>query len=151
MKIRIRAWMRCGEWEESGDKPKFMMVDAEHLAFEEYEPLCQLLVDIPDQQYFMLSTGLQDKNGKEIFEGDIVHHKYLKYPGIPIRGIWNAEDDGGISWQSTGFYIEPVKWQSGQVGWLTSLPGACPEDDSNEMFEVRGNIHQNPEMVKEEK
>ena len=70
------------------------------------------------------STGLKDKNGKEIFEGDIVI----------LFGRKN--------------YPYKVGWSKFDVGWrLSNMSnvGIPPEDD----IEVIGNIHENPELLKE--
>lgn len=97
--------------------------------------------DVTDDYEVLQSTGLTDKNGKEIFEGDLVH--YLYQPG---EGMWNEDFVGIISWRSTGFHIEPA--QSGGVsGWLCSLPGAY-EPNCRELFEIVGNKFANPDLMK---
>ena len=85
--------------------------------------------------------GLYDKNGKMIFEGDIV--RYVYEPG---ESFWNANQLSVIKWKDTGFYMDGVKGTNRYAlmsGWLVSIPhgdGKC--------FEVVGNIHDNPELLK---
>lgn len=78
----------------------------------------------------MQFTGLLDKNGKEIYEGDIVEWKYLQ--------TWHKNE---------------VRWVGG--GFVVTTSGF--KDDLNEpqdlslvsilSCEIIGNIYENPELI----
>jgi len=72
----------------------------------------------------MQFTGLIDKNGVEIYEGDIVAHpEYIISPGAVIQwdeNTWSI----GAAWPVSEFY-------EGELGEI----------------EVIGNIHANPELL----
>ena len=70
---------------------------------------------------FMQYTGLKDKNGKEIYEGDIVR-SYEKVATI----IW-LESEGG-------FYAR-------------TLTGECFKYAHNSIIEIIGNIYENQELL----
>jgi hypothetical protein len=71
-------------------------------------------------------TGLLDKNGKEIYEGDIVNC-------ITRHGI----------------QISPVEWGDAGGAWnLPDVRGAYLLLDVKETIEVLGNIYENPELLK---
>lgn len=74
-------------------------------------------------------TGLKDKNGKEIYEGDIVVNTYY--------------DDGEM-------YI--ILWVDDSVAFgMESLDDMELYKLPLESLEVIGNIHENPELLKKEK
>ena len=73
-------------------------------------------------------TGLKDKNGKEIYEGDIVVNTYYD-DGEMYKVLW--VDD------SVAFGMESLDDME-----LYKLP--------LESLEVIGNIHENPELLEEE-
>lgn len=97
------------------------------------------------QLKIMQFTGLKDKSGNEIYEGDIVPMKI----GVQNYGQWNVEDpnatlNGVFKWNEHQLcwiisYKHPNKYDllSSSLGWYNS-----PE------FEVIGNIYQNPELLK---
>lgn len=74
-------------------------------------------------------TGLTDKNGKEIFKGDVL--------------IWGG-DRGAffeVFWHDYECrYSLRVHWQGNRCG------GYVPSFDANHSFEIIGNIHDNPEL-----
>lgn len=127
--IKFRAWVRCGKWAIDEDKQEFGMVSADAFAFEESAPISELLVDIPDEQYIMQYTGLKDKNGKEIYEGDILELNKGEYEEV----IWK-EDEACFAIRDVDAYIT--------CGLL--------EKDSEEYLEVIGNIYENLELLKED-
>ena len=92
-------------------------------------------------------TGLTDKNGKKIFEGDIVHYVYE-----PGEGYWNSNQNGVIKWREPGWYMEGIKGTNKYAlmsGYLTTIPYSSigNEQKNIQVFEVIGNIHDNPELL----
>lgn len=79
-------------------------------------------------------TGMTDKNGKKIFEGDIVHYVYE-----PGEGFWNANQNGIISFRGAGFYLEGIMGTNKYTcmsGWLSQIPIG-----GGEFFKIIGSIH----------
>lgn len=92
------------------------------------DPLCTWYLVDPDTigQY----TGLTDKNGRQIFEGDIVD--------CWSEGV-NAK--GAVQQRKDGLWIIYPSWQK------TIMWGLCPDEHCNTTVEVIGNVHDNPELV----
>ena len=74
-------------------------------------------------------TGIEDANGKKIFEGDIV--EFLDWK--PKEVVWGNKIDKALS---------------GCCGYM--LDGTMHFLGENETYLIIGNIHDNPELVKEE-
>lgn len=72
-------------------------------------------------------TGLKDKNGKLIFEGDIING-YISDGGNDFRSL-------PVSWDKLF-----VGWRAGELKGLYSC-SVC-------IYEIIGNIYENPELLK---
>jgi uncharacterized phage protein (TIGR01671 family) len=93
---------------------------------------CSLNDHLKDDTTLMQQTGLKDKNGVEIYEGDVI-----KFPNAKMI-------KGEICWDERGFWA--VKWN--KYG-----------KHNNELYlllfglekiEYAGNIHESPELLKGE-
>ena len=87
----------------------------------------------PDDIPIMQFTGMKDKNGKEIYEGDIVkyNHTTLEYEGEFELFIGNVyfDNDNYYGWR-----IKSNRDSSDSYGW--------------EVIEVIGNTYENPDLLK---
>ena len=84
------------------------------------------------QQYLGEFTGLSDKNGKEIYEGDIVKCGY---------------GTGEVIYNAGCFMVCWLDDVEAYMEFLFSRKGMYRRKDDEE-FEVIGNIHDNPEIIK---
>ena len=91
-------------------------------------------------------TGLTDKNGTKIFEGDIVKSVYRlkQVNGVSEREI-RSSIEYGVGWAYSEVYGVLQRFRDGSgVALLSVMQGTNIAD-----CEVIGNIHDNPELLKE--
>ncbi|HFU3721136.1 TPA: YopX family protein [Streptococcus suis] len=86
-----------------------------------------------NEAILMQYTGLKDKNGKEIFEGDIL--KCTSFDG----SFWYET----VSWDSTlaGFATQQNGYDATAISYIT--------DSKAITVEIIGDIYQNPELLEE--
>ena len=87
----------------------------------------------------MQSTGLVDKNGKEIFDGDIVRTTRFLGRADEIGGFYEYEKD----------YVGVVKVLEGSWVIDTGIVAVRLWSEIDES-EVLGNIYENPELLEDE-
>ena len=81
-------------------------------------------------------TGLTDKNGRKIFEGDIIH---LEYSQVFFGGEYFGEYTAEVSYKE-GCFITDGMNNGDEIE--TPLSGF-----NNDEVEIIGNIHDNPELL----
>lgn len=92
----------------------------------------------PERMILMQCTGLHDKNGKEIFEGDILRNDVGDL-GIVRFGKLPLDKSGDCVCSYLAFYVEC----RGQIGRAPSFE--CAE--IGDWMEIIGNIYENPELM----
>ena len=92
-------------------------------------------------------TGLTDKNGTKIFEGDIIQYSIEEDQAVFVGAVKFGEfnpDGGALLNTNIGFYVELVDLEGKRtymrkdIGYWVKFRG----------IEVIGNIHDNPELLK---
>ena len=119
--IKFRAW----------DKKEKKMIEVNHLTLYQnsgwrFCANCGLSIGLAETEYNLTQyTGLKDKNGKEIYEGDIlsfvpIGHKKFNKPFRPFEIFWDEKNAQFSDWS-------PKEGERGA--------------------EVIGNIYENPELM----
>jgi hypothetical protein len=121
--IKFRAWDKKENRMREVSMLDTSMNGIEHQAQYYGEGNHTYLRDIDLMQF----TGLKDKNGIEIYEGDILQ--------------WFLTD--GVTPSST----HVVKWGEWDNGHDGSYTGFELESSSTKIMEVIGNIYENPELL----
>ena len=145
---RYRAWMKSLKW----------MCEVTNISFDsKFVDICQqgdtercteMSVEF-DEIKLMQSTGLKDKNGKEIFEGDILEiqgirmavkfgsYKYLE----PLNRGCQSFD---VMYDGLGFYVKTFN--------TIALDDISPfEPETLKNSQIIGNIYENLELLEDNK
>ena len=126
--LRFRAWHKT--WKEMGKVTCIHFDDKQSVIsmFCEEEQASSALLD--DEVILMQSTGLKDKNGKEIFVGDII--KCTR--GCPHEVYLEKEYGGTFVGGMPAIYLKGIREGYAWTG----------------AEEILGNIYENPELLEVE-
>jgi len=104
-----------------------------------------VLIEVTGRYEFLQYTGLKDKNGKEIYEGDIVKANYYDY-GRKIGQV--LFDDGNFEVKFTTSIGQTEHLL--QEYYIDDLRDVCMETKTKFFHqpEIIGNIYENPKLLK---
>lgn len=130
--FKFRAWVREEDerYSHMVDSPRSIITILEHILMVG-RPMGFSDCDsrpYPERYVLMQYTGLKDKNGREIYEGDIVLYDRNIHKDIDtakFKVVW-AKDRYVLQEIKHKYYIDDVTW---------------------ELVEVIGNIYENPELM----
>ncbi|WP_288638767.1 YopX family protein [uncultured Lentilactobacillus sp.] len=119
---------------------KFRAWDNECKVIREYDELKGLTLDALDASDVELEqyTGLKDKNGKEIYEGDIL----AWHSNIYRKHDWV----GLVLYRGAGFAVQESDKSYSSPEWLDC---ACRKDAN--IVEIVGNVHEDKDLLEADK
>ena len=103
----------------------------------------------PDKEIVMQFTGLLDKNGKEIFEGDIV--RWGMHGGSWGHEIWNRYAEVEINPDLQFRIIHYIHSETGEKRPTDNYIfhfGKFAYTETEQFLEIIGNVFENPELLK---
>lgn len=146
--IKFRVWdkeyekMTYFNDEDYEYKPPFVFIldqvlkkDSNYDDYEDFE-----YNDVTDSVEVMQYTGLKDKNGKEIYEGDIIEFSYDMFVG----NFDTFVAKGKVVFKEGAFYVEIFENER-----TTKDEAYLLYSINLDTIEVIGNIHDNPELLEE--
>lgn len=128
--IKFRAWDKVAK----AMSPEFVLfgeftlMGAVHSWQHHVGNTAKTSLEALDDLEIMQFTGLKDKNGKEIYEWDIIKWKFVD-AGEPYDDMEYTEV---VEWDECGFFLD----------------GGAPLTVAIDDCEVIGNIYENPELLK---
>jgi uncharacterized phage protein (TIGR01671 family) len=134
--IKFRAW----DAEYCDMIPPFTLTDIECIQ-ENGRTICLLIhgKDIKRKDWILMQyTGLKDKNGKEIYEGDII--KYYSFGS-------STPSFAQVIWDDCGYGRVGFAYKE-EMGILTQLYNTQERCIYKECIgEIVGNIYENPDLL----
>jgi uncharacterized phage protein (TIGR01671 family) len=122
--IKFRAWDKLDNEMHCADDDIFIITSSGIAGDFDLDYFCGKADGVKfvrdDDLILMQYTGLKDKNGKEIYEGDVLENKWGQKSKLEYGEFYDS-----------GIYVS---------GFGISI---CPEES-----EVIGNIYENPELIK---
>lgn len=134
--IKFRVWSKTlGKYrqldEASNDQGLGMLFEVKNGIGSNVTSICCSVGDVVEQ-----FTGLKDRNGKDIYEGDILAWH---------SNIYRKQDWVGlVQYRGAGFVVQDDPKEFSTSTWLEA---ACSKGAN--ILEIVGNIHENPELLEE--
>ena len=127
--IKFRAWLKEDKKMVNVETMDFTDKSIQYLKRSEIINVYILRRESFDDVELMQYTGLKDKNGKEIYEGDILFFRDENMKYIVV-------------WQDAAFIIKSIEIRkySEKMYWL---------DDTEICCEIVGNIYENKKLLEE--
>lgn len=118
--LKFRAWdTKTGYWVEGLD---FVIHTSGRI------------LNIPEHVALMQWTGLQDRNGKDIYEGDKVQVTFPEYTGKEPDNGWVIWDTNEATWriQSYSWWCYLSQGEMEVIGNLYETPDLLPQQEKRE-------------------
>lgn len=145
--IKFRIW-------DNEEKTMIENKDIYSLDFRKDIYFSSVMIDgiITEDDYKLMQyTGLKDKNGKEVYGGDILSYKHIVYTDCSKTEIEKIEDEAFIeiiNYAPIASVVKPYSENVKCFGYDSTNNQCLIIDLTSNEVEVKGNIYENLELVK---